>query len=273
MSIVTAFILLGLLIVVGVVVVKFLPRKRSIANKKVNNLEDLLERKKDSNLKLPIFLYALLVSLLFTSWIFDSNYRTLVEKKLFTSPVEKLDSIFEMAIVLPAPPKVKPPEVKPEIKPDPPKDPEIKEVKKVEKKEPKKIELNKIAEDLDFEGEGEDTEAKQAVDNTTYMPGQVNVIPSCAGLKDFLQSNFGNMRPPVKYIMNNRSYKVTIFFVVEKDGTLTEIKINRRNKDDLSEKQQKKIIETFKRSPLFTPGKRIDQPVRVRLKQTITLNP
>lgn len=274
MSIVTAFILLGLLILTGFLIAKFLPRERILTSKDINGLEDLLERKKDSNLKLPIFFFSLLVSILFMSWIFDANYDKMVENKLFTSPAEKLDSVFEMAIVLPAPPKVKPPEVKPEIQPDPPKDPEIKEVEKEDEKPKEKIKLNELLpDDLPFDGDGEDPDAKQQADNTTYMPGQVDVIPSCDGLKDYLALSFKGVRAPTKYKIQKKKYSFVVTFVVEKDGSVSNIKLGRRYKDELSEDQQKKIIDIFSKLPQFSPGRRVDQPVKVRTSQRITLNP
>lgn len=130
LAIVIFIVLLGL----GIFGFKFLTEKDQQVSGEINSLEGLLEkRKKNNNYRAPIFFFSTFISLLFISWIFDTGYNRLGERKLYQKVVEEVDTIFAYSVPPPPPPK-QPEKPKPEVVEKKVEIPEIKIVKEIQKK-------------------------------------------------------------------------------------------------------------------------------------------
>ena len=272
MTILLAFILLVVLIGIGLLVSRFIPSVNKTTNENLHSLEDLVERKKESNLKAPIFFFSLLVSILFVSWIFDSKYEKVIENKLYKAEEESLDSVFTVTAVLPPPPpKIEHP--KPVVDQIKPIVPDIKEVdEKPKEKDPEPIDINEITEPIIQSITGT-TGPVQKVDNTIYMGGELQEEPEFIGnLKNHLSLQLKNAKVPAKNRLSGKPVTIKVFFVVEKDGIVSDVTIPARSQVGLSE-STKEIIVNSLLGTKWKPGKRVDQPVRVRLRQPLTIMP
>lgn len=85
------------------------------------------------------------------------------------------------------------------------------------------------------------------------------------GLKEFYAYIGKNYRVPS---VNNLSGKVIVNFVVEKNGSLTEIKVLR----DIGYGTAEEAIRVLKKSPKWTPGYQNGKPVRVFYSLPITIS-
>lgn len=103
--------------------------------------------------------------------------------------------------------------------------------------------------------------------NTDDIEAQPEVMPVFQGgdekLWEFIAKN---IRYPENAAINNVQGRVVVQFVVEKDGSVGEIKILRSPDDELSA-EAIRLVKTF---PKFTPGKMNGEPVRVWFSLPLT---
>jgi protein TonB len=178
-------------------------------------------------------------------------------------------------------------EVKPLLPPPPPPPPapKVDEVKFVK---PKVVEKEKVVEEIktieelkdknvgskDIKGRDDgrividapsgegDKDVKIVEDNTVYSA--VEVRPDFpGGIQKFYEFVSKNYRAPEEDVKG----KVYIQFVVEKDGTLTDIKVMR----DLGYGTGAEAIRVLKKSPRWKPGVQNGRPVRVLYSLPISI--
>jgi periplasmic protein TonB len=105
-------------------------------------------------------------------------------------------------------------------------------------------------------GPGEDITESDAIHST----GVLSVLPAPVGGDEawtkFLKKN---LRYPDQAIDAEKSGKVWISFVIEKDGTLTDIKVMRGPGYGMDEE----ALRVLKKAPAWTPGIQRGKPVRV----------
>ena len=99
-----------------------------------------------------------------------------------------------------------------------------------------------------------------AVEKEPQFPG---------GIEKFYQYLVKNERYPDRARENNIRGKVFLSFVVEKDGSLTEIKVNK----PLSPETDAEAIRLLNNSPKWKPGMQNGRPVRVAYTMPITFPP
>jgi len=126
----------------------------------------------------------------------------------------------------------------------------------------------KITTDVDFTEFDEDAEITQivqveeeeVVEEEVFF--RVETMPSFQGgdLNTFRKWVQENVRFPQIALENGISGRVTLTFVVEKDGTLTNIQVLQTPDRSLSEE----AVRVLKKSPKWTPGKQRNQSVRVK---------
>ena len=256
------------LIVLGIFGFQFLSKKET-HSQEVHSLEQILtKRKQNKRLGLPLFLFSLFVSTLFVSWSFDAKYTKLVEKKMYDQKVEEVDSIIQVVIKINTPP----PPPKP-VDPTPTIEqvvevPEIKIVEKVEEKKDEPVIDTDFTPSVDFQFDpGPSTAPAQTTDNRIYFPGEMSQMPEYPGGEkaktDYLTKTTYGVRKPLRAEKNNEVFRVRVAYVVEKDGTLSDIKIVRGG-EELDEADRQKIIKSFQSMPKWSPGKVGDEPKRLR---------
>ncbi|WP_349680589.1 energy transducer TonB [Flavobacterium sp. UBA7680] len=102
-------------------------------------------------------------------------------------------------------------------------------------------------------------------DNPVYNTAGIEVKPEFPGgqeaLNKYLKDNYKNPQKDLK----GRVYAT---FIIEKDGSLTDIKILR----DLGYGTGAEAIRVLKESPKWTPGKQNDKVVRVLYSMPIAVN-
>jgi protein TonB len=203
----------------------------------------------------------------------------------FGSDEESDEETVVMVDMANLPPPVE--EVKPLIPPPPPPPPapKIDEVKFVK---PKVVEKEKVVEEIktieelkdknvgskDIKGRDDgkividvpsgegDKNAKIVEDNTVY--NAVEVRPDFpGGIQKFYDFVSKNYRAPEEDIKG----KIFVQFVVEKDGTLTDIKVMR----DLGYGTGAEAIRVLKKSPRWKPGIQNGRPVRVLYSLPISI--
>ncbi len=115
-------------------------------------------------------------------------------------------------------------------------------------------------------GKGE-VEAPPKVDNTIYGKNGVDVMPEpdggAAGWTKFLEKN---LRYPAMASDAGKSGRVWVSFVVEKDGQISNVMVDRGAGYGMDEE----ALRVLKLSKKWKPGKQNGQPVRV--KYTLPLN-
>ena len=181
------------------------------------------------------------------------------------------------------PPKEKPPENLPPPPPPPPKVDQVKFVKpvvakaeevveeppKIKEIENKKIGAETIKGDPDAEltvepvGNGPKDVVEE--DNSIYNTAGIEVKPEFpGGLEKFYKFVANNYRTPEE---DGLKGKVFVTFVVEKDGSLTDIKVIR----DIGFGTGKEAIRVLKSSPRWNPGEQNGKKVRVLYSLPITI--
>ena len=181
------------------------------------------------------------------------------------------------------PPKEKPPENLPPPPPPPPKVDQVKFVKpvvakaeevveeppKIKEIENKKIGAETIKGDPDAEltvepvGNGPKDVVEE--DNGIYNTAGIEVKPDFpGGLEKFYKFVGNNYRTPEE---DGLKGKVFVTFVVEKDGSLTDIKVIR----DIGYGTGKEAIRVLKSSPKWNPGEQNGKKVRVLYSLPITI--
>ena len=97
--------------------------------------------------------------------------------------------------------------------------------------------------------------------NNQKVYEQPEVMPEYPGgmsaMMDFLYSNLKYPKDAAKQKVEGR---VLVLFVVETDGTLTDVKVAKKVFPSLDAE----AVRVVKTMPKWTPGKHNDQPVRVR---------
>jgi protein TonB len=200
--------------------------------------------------------------------IFDSfgNDDTSMDKKIVTiklPPKEKKEEI-----------------VKPVEPPPPPVDqvkfvkPEIAKADEVTEEPPKIKELdNKITGDKDLKGQEDAPIVIEKPSDGEVVQDDTNLYNS-AGVEVAPEFN-GGINKWYAYLKNNvrqiededfKGGKVIVQFVVEKDGSLTDIKVLR----DVGYGTKEDAIKLFSRSPRWTPAEQNGKKVRCTFVQTIS---
>ena len=272
MEFLIAFLFLVGLTVVAIVLIKRLPKAQS-TSATVNQVEDLIDKKKENDLRTPILLFSLFTSLVFVSWVFDASYEKMIEKKIFYSEVEELEDITIYNILPPPPPKkVKPKEPKPVVK-----DPleaiiEEKEVIEEVIEEPKEI-IEDIIDDIETDIETDidseiydENSTETEVDNTVYDLSELGTPPELitnnGDLGGYLETSLAYVRAPLKNKQLKQNYELKVYYVVEPDGTVSNIVIQKRDQEALGEKRTQIIYETVENME-YVPGTRLTKPVRL----------
>lgn len=102
-------------------------------------------------------------------------------------------------------------------------------------------------------------------DNQIYNTAGIEVKPDFpGGIQNFLNYVAKNYRTPEEEGLNG---KVFVTFVVEKDGSLTDIRVIR----DIGYGTGAEAIRVLKRSPKWTPGEQNGKKVRVQYSLPITI--
>ena len=156
--------------------------------------------------------------------------------------------------------------IPPTEQPPPPKPPKIQQprIQEVEEELDEEIEV-----DLDIEIQ-QDTEIPDVVMDPddgpeeeeadkvfTFVESQPSPLGGMAAWRKYLRKN---LKYPYRSKRLGVEGTVYVGFVVEKDGSLTDIQIVRGVSDDIDEE----AIRVFKNSPEWNPGKQRGRPVRVR---------
>jgi len=85
------------------------------------------------------------------------------------------------------------------------------------------------------------------------------------GVKAFYQYVIDNFKPDSKV---KGSHKLHVFFVVEKDGNISNVKVTK----GLDEMNDQKLIEVIKQSPKWSPDIMNGKPVRASYGLPLTIN-
>ena len=280
MEFLIAFLFLVGLTVVAIVLIKRLPKAQS-TSATVTQVEDLINKKKENDLRTPILLFSLFTSLVFVSWVFDASYEKMIEKKIFYSEVEELEEVYSFDMLPPPPPKkVKPKEPKPIVK-----DPleaiiEEKEVIEEIKEEPEEI-LEEIIDNIesdietDIDSEITDENSEQEVEGPEFYSydelGQKPVIITNNGdLQGYVSEQLWDVKAPIYNKQTKQDYVLQVFYFIEKDGSVKDVTIKERDKVKLGEKTANKIENALKNTE-WDPAYVLTKPVRVFNVITITI--
>ncbi|MFE3868029.1 energy transducer TonB [Flavobacterium sp. LS2P90] len=177
-------------------------------------------------------------------------------------------------------------EIKKDIPPPPPPPPKVDQVKfvkpvvakaeEVTEEPPKTVEIKdkKLGAEtikgdpdavLTVEPVGTGPAAVVEEDNQIYNTAGIEVKPEFPGGMDKFYSYVGkNYQTPEEEGLKGKVY---VTFVVEKDGSLTDIKVIR----DIGYGTGKEAIRVLKKSPRWTPGVQNGKPVRVLYSLPITI--
>jgi protein TonB len=149
-----------------------------------------------------------------------------------------------------------------EVTEEPPKVEEIKE---------KKIGNETIKGDPDAEltvepvGTGPEKNIVEEVDNTIYNTAGIEVKPDFpGGMEKFYKFVGNNYQTPEEEGLKGKVY---VTFVVEKDGSLTDIKVVR----DIGYGTGKEAVRVLNKCPRWTPGEQNGKKVRVLYSLPITI--
>jgi protein TonB len=193
------------------------------------------------------------------------------------------DKVIQTEVVLAAPPPVdeKAPPPPPPAEPPKPKVDQVKfpppvvvPAEQVRDEEPPTVEELKVADPGQKTIEGDPNadiridepvgeapkEAAVTEDNSVYNFASIEVLPEFqggqAGWGKYLQRN---LKYPAMARENNISGRVTVQFVVEKDGSLTDIKVLR----GIGAGCDEEAVRVLKAAPKWKPGVQNGRPVRV----------
>jgi hypothetical protein len=107
---------------------------------------------------------------------------------------------------------------------------------------------------------------KVSEDNSIYNTSSIEVKPDFpGGMQKFYMFVGHNYQMPEEDGLNGKIY---VTFVVEKDGSLTDIKVLR----DIGYGTGKEAIRVLNKSPKWTPGEQNGKKVRVLYSLPITIN-
>jgi len=129
--------------------------------------------------------------------------------------------------------------------------------------------LTLVTPSLNGNGSGLEKEVAGAGEDKEIYRGGVDEYPEFAGgMKAFTKYMERNLRYPSQAQEDGIQGKVFLSFVVEKDGSITDVKVLRGIGFGCDEEAMKVI----KKSPLWKPGKNKGIPVRVRYNMPINFN-
>jgi len=114
----------------------------------------------------------------------------------------------------------------------------------------------------DGEGDGADKNAIVGIDGVDEYP------EFAGGMKAFTKYMERNLRYPSQAQEDGVQGKVFLSFVVEKDGSITDVKVLRGIGFGCDEE----AVKVIKKSPLWKPGRNKGNPVRVRYNMPINFN-
>jgi len=105
---------------------------------------------------------------------------------------------------------------------------------------------------------GQEVQNGQTAKDSTFKP--IEVVPSFpGGIEAFYKFIMKNLRYPDVAYRNNTFGKVIVSFVVERDGSITDVKVSRGIGDGCDEE----AVRVIKLSPPWSPGMQGGKPVRV----------
>ncbi|GAA4199729.1 energy transducer TonB [Pedobacter jeongneungensis] len=152
--------------------------------------------------------------------------------------------------------------------PDPPTIKEIQNAVISDKTQDGIVAPNLVIPDAKGNGDGAGTakEGTGTADNAEYTTGGVDEYPEfTGGAKAWSKYMERNLRYPSKAQEEGAAGKVFVSFVVEKDGSITDVSVIKGIGFGCDEEAMKVI----KKSPLWKPGKNKGVPVRVRYNMAI----
>jgi len=118
----------------------------------------------------------------------------------------------------------------------------------------------------DGDGNGTAKDGAGTDDNKEYIAGGVDEYPEFnGGAKAWSKYMERNLRYPYQAQEENVQGKVFVSFVVEKDGSVSDVKVLR----GLGFGCDEEAMKVIKKSPLWKPGKNKGVPVRVRYNMAI----
>lgn len=116
------------------------------------------------------------------------------------------------------------------------------------------------------DGTGTAKDGAGTTDNNEYLPSGIDEYPEfTGGAKAWTKYMERNLRYPYQAQDANIQGKVFVSFVVEKDGSVTDVKVLR----GLGFGCDEEALKVIKKSPLWRPGKNKGIPVRVRYNMAI----
>lgn len=109
---------------------------------------------------------------------------------------------------------------------------------------------------------------QQAIYGNTYKTSEIEHQPEFpGGMMNFYKFVGANFKMPKEAVENKITGKAFVSFIVEKDGTLTNLKLIR----GVGYGTDEEIMRVLKASPKWNPGKIADSPIRVSYKLPITI--
>jgi protein TonB len=226
-----------------------------------------------------------LKALIFGAVVFSVLVATPLIMSLLPDSSSDDESLDTKIVTMKLPPKKEEP--KKDLPPPPPPPPKVDQVKfvkpvvakadevteeppKVEEIKEKKIGNENIKGDPDAEltvepvGNGPEKVVEE-VDNNIYSTAGIEVKPDFpGGMAKFYKFVGDNYQTPEGEGLNGKVY---VTFVVEKDGSLTDIKVLR----DIGYGTGKEAIRVLKKCPKWSPGEQNGKPVRVLYSLPITI--
>ncbi|RZK60349.1 MAG: energy transducer TonB [Pedobacter sp.] len=228
----------------------------------------------------------LIASAIFILLFVGPKIYALITGMLPEPPPEKMTEV-----VMQPPPPINP-DVKtpPPVEPPPPKEdqikfppPIVKPDNEVQDEEPPKMEDLKKADPGQKTIEGDPTadivqiapagegpkQAQVVEDNTVYNFVSMENPPNYpGGLEKFYKYLSDNIKYPPMAAENNINGKVLVSFTVEKDGSLTDLKVERK----LGYGTDEEAMRVLKASKRWNPGMQNGKPVRVKYNIPISFN-
>ncbi|MGM0580259.1 MAG: energy transducer TonB [Bacteroidota bacterium] len=185
------------------------------------------------------------------------------EFKVFISEKEKVELPDEEPVVFLSEDVIRtshPPKPKPKKLIEPKGDVNIVEVKELTKTDEKKKEVD--IDNLIDPGDEFAIPEEKVEDNNVYDPFALEVNPKFNGGMDAFYEYVANaIEYPSYEQKRNIGGRVVLSFVIEKDGSLSQVKILK----GVSEGIDKEAIRVIKNAPEWEAGRQRGQPVRVRM--------
>jgi protein TonB len=223
------------------------------------------------------FVFALAIALpMLLDMIPSSEAKNTLDEKVVLVDIQKPKDIIKPPPPPPEPPKPKIDEVK-FVKPTVvPKEKVVEEIKTIEELKDKNIadkdqKGDKDAKIVIDQPTGDGDKDAEIVDNTIYNSAGIEVQPGFPGGMEkfygFIKKNYDidGIREKIDRDLNG---KVFVKFVVEKDGTLTDIQVIR----DLGYGTKEEAIRVLRKVPRWTPGIQNGKPVRASFSLPINIS-